>query len=186
MVQSRNLSDAVHRPVGPKRVLASHHHQPSMYPTQGQPPAYPYHYQAVTFPASHDLSGTQSYPTWTYGYTYASQLQQHQQYQQHYQQQGQAAAAAAAKAQKTASQTAASTRTSTPAPPLTHTASTGTTSTFSSYVPQHTRESYSTGTGSGQRGSRRGSNLRGVFSKECECSLIFIARFSILDRKSVV
>jgi hypothetical protein len=54
---------------------------------------------------------------------------------------------------------------------LTHTASTGATSTFSSYVPQHTRESYSTGIGSGTRGSRRQSNLRGVFSKECEYSL---------------
>ena len=143
-----------------------------MYPTQGQP-SYPY-YPTMTYPPSHDLSATQTYG-WSYGYPYAMQHQQYQQYGQQAQ-----AAVAAAKTQTTTARTAASTRTSTPAPPpLTHT--TSTTTTFSSYTPHHARESVAAAAtgGSGTRGSRRQSNLRGIFSKECEYPLARIEAYSV-------
>lgn len=125
-------------------------------PTQPPPttPSYPYgaySYHPPT-PGAYSYAGAYQTGVTSYGWTYPySYVPQHPQ------------AAAAA-----------STAAYTPRPPVAHTPAATTTSmpqrapTFSSYTPSYTRESVPSLNVGGGRGGRRQSNLKGLFTKECE------------------
>jgi len=115
--------------------------------------AYSYHPQT---PGAYSYAGAYQTGVTSYGWTYPySYVPQHPQ-----------AAAAAASAAVSAY---------TPRPPVTHTPTATTTTsmpqrapTFSSYTPSYTRDSVPSLNVGGGRGGRRQSNLKGLFTKECE------------------
>ena len=109
-----------------------------------------------------------AYPT-LYSDQYAGQTYQ-QAWYNYYQQQARAAAAA----QQAGTSTGTAVPATTTVPQVTTVApiqtAPATTTTFSTYNPTFVRDSAATGSGSGTggRGPRRQSQLKGLFSKECE------------------